>query len=82
MRQDTKGVLIGAIIGFAFSIVAICVALMNRSVWSLVWGTFTCEVAVAAWYLLRLRILYSRELTRRKWADYVTGYLNLQGEHR
>ena len=82
VRQDTKGVLIGAIIGFAFSIVAICVALMNRSVWSLVWGTFTCEVAVAAWYLLRLRILYSRELTRRKWADYVTGYLNLQGEHR
>lgn len=79
VRRDTKGVLLGAMVGTAFSVAALCVGLATRSVWALVWGTFACEVAVAIWYLARLGYLYSRELMKRRWSDYVASYLTLEG---
>ncbi|MBM7417282.1 MULTISPECIES: oligosaccharide flippase family protein [Nocardiaceae] len=60
VRQDTKGVLIGAVIGTVFAAGALATALSTASVWALVYGTLTCEVAVAAWYLLRVRMLHRR----------------------
>ncbi|WP_040748088.1 oligosaccharide flippase family protein [Nocardia transvalensis] len=61
VRQDTVGVLIGAVIGTAVAAVALVVAVHTESVWTLVYGTVAAEVTVALWYLVRMRWLILRE---------------------
>lgn len=60
-RQDTYGVLIGAIIGTCCTAVALGATVQTRSVWTLVYGVVIAEFAVAAWYALRMRQLAVRE---------------------
>ncbi|WP_433665359.1 lipopolysaccharide biosynthesis protein [Nocardia sp. CA-128927] len=61
VRQDTAGVLIGAIIGTCVAASALVVAFQNNSVWALAYGTVLTEFTVALWYLLRIRQLIVRE---------------------
>ncbi|WP_338758031.1 oligosaccharide flippase family protein [Nocardia vulneris] len=61
VRQDTTGVLIGAVLGTAVAATALAIAFRTHSVWTLVYGTVVVEFTVAAWYLLRIRTLIHRE---------------------
>ncbi|QIS07408.1 oligosaccharide flippase family protein [Nocardia brasiliensis] len=61
VRQDTAGVLVGALIGTGVAASALAVAFRNNSVWVLVYGTVLTECAVALWYLVRIRWLIGRE---------------------
>ncbi len=61
VRQDTVGVLIGAIIGTCVAASALAVAFRNHSVWALAYGTVLTEFTVALWYLVRIRQLIVRE---------------------
>lgn len=54
VRQDTRGVLVGAAIGTAVSGVALGITVVTRSVWTMVTGMVIAEFAVAAWYLARM----------------------------
>ncbi|WP_245810904.1 lipopolysaccharide biosynthesis protein [Rhodococcoides corynebacterioides] len=63
VQQDTRGTLIGAVVGAIFAGGALLAAVATGSVWALVFGTFTCEIAVATWYLLRVRMLRRRSET-------------------
>lgn len=65
VKQDTIGVLIGAIIGTCVAAVALVVAARTGSVWSLVHGTVSAEVGVALWYIIRVRWLMVRERAGR-----------------
>lgn len=53
VRQDTAGVLIGAMVGTVVAGVALAIAARTHSVWTLLWGAVIAEFAVAAWYLAR-----------------------------
>nr|WP_306796521.1 oligosaccharide flippase family protein [Nocardia sp. XZ_19_369] len=61
VRQDTLGVLVGAIIGTCVAASALAVAFRNNSVWALAYGTVLTEFTVALWYLVRVRQLIVRE---------------------
>ena len=61
VKQDTSGILIGAIIGVSVAGVSLFVASRTHSVWALVYGTLMCEFAVAAWYTVRTCRIYVRE---------------------
>lgn len=61
VRQDTLGVLTGAIIGTCVAATSLAVAYGTHSVWALVYGMLLSEYFVAIWYLLRMKILVSRE---------------------
>ncbi|WP_433664882.1 lipopolysaccharide biosynthesis protein [Nocardia sp. CA-128927] len=61
VRQDTTGVLIGAVLGTCVAAVALAIAFRTHSVWTLVYGTVVVEFTVASWYLLRIRTLITRE---------------------
>nr|WP_255526510.1 lipopolysaccharide biosynthesis protein [Nocardia sp. XZ_19_385] len=61
VRQDTTGILIGAILGTCVAAVALGIAFRTHSVWTLVYGTVVIEFTVAAWYLARVRWLIVRE---------------------
>ncbi|MFE3258726.1 lipopolysaccharide biosynthesis protein [Nocardia sp. NPDC059091] len=61
VKQDTIGVLIGAIIGTCVAAVALVVAARTGSVWTLVYGTVSAEISVALWYIVRVRWLMVRE---------------------
>ncbi|WP_084654263.1 lipopolysaccharide biosynthesis protein [Nocardia altamirensis] len=61
VRQDTTGVLIGAVLGTGVAAVALAIAFRTHSVWTLIYGTVVVEFTVAAWYLLRIRALIRRE---------------------
>ncbi|WP_281070533.1 lipopolysaccharide biosynthesis protein [Nocardia goodfellowii] len=63
VRQDTTGVLIGAILGTCVAAVALGIAFRTHSVWTLIYGTVVIEFTVAAWYLTRVRWLIRRERT-------------------
>ncbi len=65
VRQDTAGVLIGAVVGTAVAAGALIVAMQTQSVWTLVYGTVCAEVTVALWYLTRMRWLVVRERAQR-----------------
>ncbi|MFC8527384.1 lipopolysaccharide biosynthesis protein [Nocardia sp. NPDC057227] len=61
VRQDTIGVLIGALVGTCIAGVALLIAARTHSVWTLVGGIVAAEFAVALWYLARTRGLIVRE---------------------
>jgi O-antigen/teichoic acid export membrane protein len=61
VRQDTSGVLIGALVGTAIAATALVIAYTTHSVWTLVYGTVGAEFAVAVWYVIRMRWLFLRE---------------------
>lgn len=61
VRQDTTGVLIGAILGTCVAAVALVIAFRTHSVWTLVYGSVIVEWTVAFWYLARVRTLIGRE---------------------
>ncbi|GAA4750063.1 lipopolysaccharide biosynthesis protein [Actinomycetospora chibensis] len=61
VRQDTTGVLIGAVIGTCVAAVWFYVAVRTHSVWALAYGTLSSEVALALWYIIRMRILKVRD---------------------
>ncbi|MFI6047924.1 lipopolysaccharide biosynthesis protein [Nocardia sp. NPDC051321] len=61
VRQDTTGVLIGAVLGTCVAAAALAIAFRTHSVWTLVYGTVVVEFTVASWYLLRIRTLINRE---------------------
>ncbi|MFC9898359.1 lipopolysaccharide biosynthesis protein [Nocardia sp. NPDC127579] len=63
VRQDTTGVLVGAVLGTCVAAVALGIAFRTHSVWTLVYGTVVIECTVAAWYLVRVRWLMLRERT-------------------
>lgn len=65
VREDTTGVLIGAIVGTCVAALALSVAFRTHSVWTLVYGTVACEFSVALWYLLRTRHLRLQERRTR-----------------
>ncbi|MFI5776503.1 lipopolysaccharide biosynthesis protein [Nocardia sp. NPDC051570] len=65
VRQDTVGVLIGAVFGTVVAAGALIVAVQTQSVWTLVYGTVCAEVTVALWYLSRMRWLVLRERATR-----------------
>ncbi|WP_459963512.1 lipopolysaccharide biosynthesis protein [Nocardia sp. IFM 10818] len=68
VKQDTMGVLIGAVIGTCIAAVALAFAVRTESVWALVYGTVSAEIGVAVWYIIRVRWLIVRERTRRSGA--------------
>ncbi|WP_431950979.1 lipopolysaccharide biosynthesis protein [Nocardia lijiangensis] len=61
VRQDTTGVLIGAVLGTCVAVTALAIAFRTHSVWTLVYGVVVVEFTVAAWYLARVRRLIVRE---------------------
>ncbi|MEV0029946.1 lipopolysaccharide biosynthesis protein [Nocardia sp. NPDC050793] len=63
VRQDTAGVLIGAVLGTCVAAAALAIAFRTHSVWTLVYGSVIVECTVAAWYLARVRWLIVRERT-------------------
>ncbi|MGW2665208.1 lipopolysaccharide biosynthesis protein [Nocardia tengchongensis] len=65
VRQDTVGIMIGAVIGTAVAATALLLTLRTHSVWTLVWGTVAAEFCVAAWYLARTGQLAARERVQR-----------------
>lgn len=65
VRQDTTGVLTGAVVGTSVAVVALLIALRTHSMWTLVYGVVIAEFAVAAWYLARMRQLAARDRANR-----------------
>ncbi|MBF6176279.1 lipopolysaccharide biosynthesis protein [Nocardia blacklockiae] len=65
VRQDTVGVLIGAVVGTCVAAGALFVAVHTESVWTLVYGTVCAEISVATWYVVRMRWLIVRERRTR-----------------
>ncbi|MFI1916970.1 lipopolysaccharide biosynthesis protein [Nocardia sp. NPDC020380] len=65
VRQDTTGIMIGAVVGTAVAATALLLTLRTHSVWTLAWGTVAAEFCVAAWYLARTAQLAARERSRR-----------------
>ncbi|MCX4093215.1 lipopolysaccharide biosynthesis protein [Nocardia sp. alder85J] len=61
VRQDTVGVLIGAVIGTCMAAGGLLFALHTHSVWTLVVGTVCAEFSVMFWYIVRVRWLIVRE---------------------
>jgi O-antigen/teichoic acid export membrane protein len=61
VRQDTIGVLIGAVVGTCVAAGGVAIALHTHSVWTLVGGTVCAEFTVALWYIVRMRWLIVRE---------------------
>lgn len=61
IRKDTRGVLIGSLIGTVAVAFALAIALANHSIWALVWGILGCETLVSCWYLSRMYQLYRRD---------------------
>jgi O-antigen/teichoic acid export membrane protein len=61
VRQDTTGVLIGALVGTCIAAAALAIAYHTHSVWTLVYGTVGAEFSVALWYIIRMRWLFLRE---------------------
>lgn len=61
VRQDTNGVLIGALIGTCVAGAALLMAVRTHSMWTLAGGIVAAECAVAVWYLARMRGLIVRE---------------------
>ncbi|MEV6340411.1 lipopolysaccharide biosynthesis protein [Nocardia vinacea] len=61
VRQDTTGVLIGAVLGTCVAGVALFIAFRTHSVWTLVYGSVLVEFSTAIWYLARVRTLIVRE---------------------
>ncbi|WP_280386548.1 lipopolysaccharide biosynthesis protein [Nocardia wallacei] len=69
VRQDTAGVLIGAVLGTCVAAGALAVAVHTHSVWTLVYGTVAAETTVALWYLIRMRWLAVAERATRRTAS-------------
>ncbi|MEU0501106.1 lipopolysaccharide biosynthesis protein [Nocardia sp. NPDC005998] len=63
VRQDTTGVLIGAVLGTCVAGIALFIAFRTHSVWTLVYGSVLVEFSTAIWYLVRVRTLIVRERT-------------------
>lgn len=63
VRQDSLGILTGAVLGTAVAAVALVIAMRTQSVWALVVGTLAAEFTVAAWYLTRMSWLMLRDRT-------------------
>lgn len=61
VRQDTFGILVGAVIGTTIAACALFVAYHSRSVWVLVYGTLASEYSVAIWYAFRAGQLLFRD---------------------
>ncbi|MFC6010655.1 lipopolysaccharide biosynthesis protein [Nocardia lasii] len=61
VRQDTFGVLTGAVIGTVIAACALGLTFHTRSVHTLVYGSVLVEYSVAAWYLARVRMLVLRD---------------------
>lgn len=61
VRQDTVGIMVGAVIGTVVAATALVLTLRTHSMWTLVWGTVAAEFTVAAWYLVRATQLAARE---------------------
>lgn len=80
VRQDTTGVLLGAIVGASVVAVALAVAMRTQSVWTLVYGTVFAEVSVALWYIIRMRWLILRERAVRRGAVAPANVLMRKGE--
>ncbi|RDI55813.1 lipopolysaccharide biosynthesis protein [Nocardia mexicana] len=66
VRQDTTGVLIGAVIGTCVAAGALAIAVHTESVWTLVYGTVAAEITVALWYVVRMRWLVVTERAARR----------------
>lgn len=81
VRHDTAGVLFGAIVGTCIAATALIVAARTHSVWTLVYGTVAAEVAVACWYLARMRQLFLRDRASAA-AEAVETELVVHREHR
>lgn len=69
VRQDTLGILIGAIIGTSIAVCALYVAGRTHSVWVLVYGTIASEYAVASWYTIRASQFIYRDRVMRSDSD-------------
>ncbi|WP_306364974.1 lipopolysaccharide biosynthesis protein [Nocardia sp. CC227C] len=80
VRQDTTGVLLGAIVGTCVAVVALAVATRTQSVWTLVYGTVCAEISVALWYIIRMRWLIVRERAMRRGAVGPATVLMRKGE--
>lgn len=80
VRQDTTGVLVGAIVGTCVAVAAMAVATRTQSVWTLVYGTVFAEISVAVWYIIRMRWLIVRERTMRRGAVGPATVLMRKGE--
>ncbi|MGW4089079.1 lipopolysaccharide biosynthesis protein [Nocardia sp. NPDC004750] len=61
VRQDTTGVLIGALLGTLVAAGALVLTVRTRSVHTLVYGLLVAEITVASWHLLRVRFLTRRD---------------------
>ncbi|MQY24836.1 lipopolysaccharide biosynthesis protein [Nocardia aurantia] len=61
VREDTAGVLIGAVIGTCVAAGGLMLALHTHSVWTLVHGTVAAEFTVMLWYIARVRWMLVRE---------------------
>lgn len=61
VRQDTFGVLTGAVIGTVIAACALGLTFRTHSVHTLVYGSVLVEYTVAAWYLARVRMLVLRD---------------------
>jgi len=79
VRGDTAGVLIGAVIGTCVAGGWLYVAMQSHSVWTLVYGTLSSEVAVALWYVVRMWRL-SREERRAPLPEVVLHASSADGE--
>ncbi len=66
VRQDTNGVLIGAVVGTCVAGAALLMAVRTHSMWTLAGGIVAAECAVAVWYLARMRGLFVRERRRTR----------------
>ncbi|WP_067542662.1 lipopolysaccharide biosynthesis protein [Nocardia crassostreae] len=80
VKQDTIGVLIGAIIGTCIAAVALVCAVRTESVWALVYGTVSAEIGVALWYIIRVRWLIVRERAVRSGATGPATVLMRKGD--
>ncbi|MGV9679880.1 lipopolysaccharide biosynthesis protein [Nocardia sp. NPDC003482] len=80
VRQDTVGVLVGAVIGTAVAAGALTIAVHTHSVWTLVYGTLCAEISVALWYLVRMRWLVLRERAARDAAPETPAVLALEAD--
>ncbi|WP_067825231.1 lipopolysaccharide biosynthesis protein [Nocardia inohanensis] len=69
VKNDTVGVLVGAIIGTCIAAAALAYAVRTQSVWTLVYGTVSAEIGVALWYIIRVRWLIVRERAVRSGAS-------------
>ncbi|WSJ13448.1 oligosaccharide flippase family protein [Nocardia sp. NBC_01327] len=80
VKQDTVGVLVGAIIGTCVALVALTAAARTQSVWTLVYGTVSAEISVAVWYIIRMRWLIVRERAVRSGALEAAAVLLRKGD--